>query len=310
MAKVMIIGDVGGCADRSGHRWCSTTPPYLPDRSRPSVVRFTVGSMWSVHRPAVGRSAALITRHPNISLRTLCWCVVSGFTKTATPICAARHAVAISRALPGLSSVRRENGRLIFAAPACETPRRWTCRLTTRPPYACTDVASRSSFAPTPVSFAENRPTSTTSAPASTEAGGLGDLAARGHGARWRSACAAPPCDPVSQADSRKPTGCGGPGRSRPGATVADSRRVTIPLMRCGRTGSQPLVPVPECCGADSGRACASPVSSPPRSAFTAPTVRYVASTYLMSGSPVASLWLSATVSLPQQWSGAAKSTT
>ncbi|AEB45490.1 metallophosphoesterase [Micromonospora maris] len=100
------------------------------------------------------------------------------------------------------------------------------------------------------------------------------------------------------------------PGRQGPGPRLPIRVGSRSPLMRCGRTGSQPLAPVPECCGADSGRACASPVSSPPRSAFTAPTVRYVTSTYLMSGSPVASLWLSATVSLPQQWSGAAKSNT
>ena len=32
------------------------------------------------------------------------------------------------RALPELRRVRRENGLAIFAAPPCETPRRWTCR--------------------------------------------------------------------------------------------------------------------------------------------------------------------------------------
>ena len=49
--------------------------------------------------------------------------------------------------------------------------RRWTCRPTTRPPSASTEAAKRSSLAATSLSLAENRPTSTTSTPATTSLG-------------------------------------------------------------------------------------------------------------------------------------------
>jgi hypothetical protein len=75
---------------------------------------------------AAKRSSPLITKHPIMSARTVRWRFGSGFAKTATSTAAARHACAISRALPEL------NGTLNLAAPPCETPRRWTCRLATR----------------------------------------------------------------------------------------------------------------------------------------------------------------------------------